>query len=140
MSRERDDSFVLEVIRDKGAPLGKTVRAMSPSDVLYVPDKEELDLLLEHYGTGDLERMVSDSPFARRWYVEKIRPALRYYCARFQVPVPDWLESDDEYTAMEPAAMKELFGATALSPREFVPLAGSADPEQVPTAPPGGEE
>jgi hypothetical protein len=128
VSRERDDHFVLEVIPDKGAPLGKTVRAVSPSDVLYVPDKEELDLLLEHYGTGDLEQMVSDSPFARRWYVEKIRPALRYYCARFSVPPPDWLAQDEEFTEMDEAQMKEIFGVSQLRPREFAPLTSMVGP------------
>ena len=50
--------------------------------------------------------------------MEYIRPALRYFCMKFDVEIPDWLEAEDHYGHGdgEKEQMMELFGVPKLEP------------------------
>lgn len=59
---------------------------------------------------------------ARRDYVERIRPALRWYCRCFRVRAPRWLATDKDFATMSEALRRNLFGAKPLRVREFVKM------------------
>jgi hypothetical protein len=115
MSELRDHS-IMEVIQTAS---GKRVKMTGPEQILAVDSKEELMSLLQHYSRPMIRHVVSDSDFARRQLVEKIRPALRYYCARFKVPVPKWLVNEDYYHGLPDDEKQQMFGTTHLTKREF---------------------
>ena len=119
---EHNDHFIFEHQHNPHKPGGKSIRITSPSQVLRIHDKEELEMQLKHYSRGILGLMIRNSQFARRWHVEKVRPALRYYCKKYQVKIPHWLENDDEYRHMSDEEKTRHFGTTKLSLREFTPL------------------
>lgn len=122
MSRERDDHVIMELVPSKTTKTGKAIRVTTPSQVLAVHSKEELEELLKFYSRPFIRHLTPDSHFARRWHVEKVRPALRYYCKKFGVKVPAWLENDDYYKNLPDEEKMDLFGTTTLSHREFRPL------------------
>jgi hypothetical protein len=62
-----------------------------------------------------------------------VRPALRYWCAKYGVDVPSWLQTDDYFTKqLGPEEKMEMFGTTKLIIKEFrpwkdVPMPGEDD-------------
>jgi hypothetical protein len=61
---------------------------------------------------------------ARRRHVEQVRPALRWLCRRFRVPVPPWLTvaSDVRFAKLPQREFVATFGPTRpLVIREFAP-------------------
>ena len=91
--------------------------------MVRIHDKEELEHQLDHYANPDLMSLVPDSEFARKNFVEKVRPALRYYCKKFGVTVPKWLTNDKFYTDhMSAQERQQYFGTVKLSIREFKKL------------------
>lgn len=65
--------------------------------------------------------VTPDSQRARRLHVERVRPALRWFCRAFQVRVPSWLASDNCFLELPRAEHDAMFGPAPLSIREFVP-------------------
>ena len=98
----------------------KTVEVHTPEMVLPIYNKEELEAQISHYARTLMSLTTSDTQSARRKYVELIRPALRYYCKKFSVKAPDWLQSDDLYTkTMSPNERQRHFGMAPLRVGEF---------------------
>lgn len=119
--RERDDHFIHELVSNPHSPTGKSVKVTTPSDVLKIQDKRELYAQLDHYSQPFIRLSLPNDPFARKHYVEKVRPALRYYCKKFGVKVPDWLANDDYFKNMPDDEKRDMFGTHQLSHREFEP-------------------
>lgn len=133
MAHESDDHFIFEVVNAKKSKTGKALKVSSPSDAVRIHSKEELRAQLEHYSKPFIKHVVQpNTAFARKHYVEKIRPALRFYCKKFGVKVPEWLVNDDYFKNLDDSEKQELFGTTELSHREFHPAStfGTAEIEQ----------
>jgi hypothetical protein len=122
MSVEKRDHFILEKRDVARSRSGKAVRVTSPDKVLPIHDEKELKLQLEHYSRGILKFICPNSTFARLFYVEKTRPALRFYCAKFGVAVPEWLKNEDYFLSLTEREKLDLFGTTELRPREFTKI------------------
>lgn len=95
--------------------------------VLVTPDKimrgsinskEDLKRELQRYSHNIVSK-IGRTRGIRRFYMEKIRPALRWYCRKYQVPVPLWLEGHGPYENLPPEEHNELFGDGDLSAQEF---------------------
>ena len=123
--RERNDHVMSELVDCPQSSTGKTLKITSPSKVLPIHTVRELHAQLDHYsrGGGKMPNLTSpDSAFARKFYVEKIRPALRYYCKKFGVKVPAWLADDDHFKNLPDAEKVAMFGTHKLNHQEFQPL------------------
>ena len=132
MTTERKDHVMLTVRNDKQSMRGKTLAITRPDQILHITDKQELDAQLEHYSRPFLTHLLPDTTFARRHHLLYVRPALRYYCARFGVKVPSWLENDDAYEQLPDDEKVKLFGTTKLRYNgKFAPLNKPATRGQV---------
>lgn len=128
--------FILE-IDDAGD--GPSLHVLTPASVLVVLDGDDLESKLAAFSDPIANGVVRNSPRGRRWYVEKILPALRYYCDKYEVDVPDWLASDNHWKGMAEDEQEHLFGPGELRLREFMP-ANCADIAVVRDEPDEGEQ
>lgn len=113
----REDFFQAYIVPGKGEK--PTLMMLTPSMVLHVPDRDELEHQLEYYNTLFISQVGAQEPQARRWYVEHMRPCLRYWCHKFGKEIPSWLENEETYTEMPDDQKQELFGTTELEIQEF---------------------
>lgn len=116
------DYMILEV--SNGKP-----RVTTLPQALDVHSKDELQAQLKHWSKGSgpmfLRNLLPKADNPRKValnYFQKIRPALRAYCAKYGVKVPKWLATDAQYTSMQDSEKLALFGTTKLVIREFKPL------------------
>ncbi len=101
----------------------KGIEAHTPEKVLPIHDKKELEAQLKHYAKFLLTLTTANTVAARRKYVELVRPALRYYCKKFNVQAPQWLANDDYFTkTMDTAMRQKMFGTRPLRIGEFQKL------------------
>lgn len=111
-----------------GKPVVRRVK-----DAVNIQNVDELKAQLKHYSKGaggplfirnllPPQQDVRSMQLVARNYVEYVRPALRFYCNKYGVDIPDWLKTDNVYTTMAKQDMLSLFGVTELSSREFSPL------------------
>lgn len=114
----RDSYFMLDVVEDEGGGIHVT----TPSSVLMIHNAEELEERLEAFSDPIKNGVVKNTPKERRWYVEKILPALRFYCDRFEVDKPDWLATNGHWERMSDEEKQQLFGPEPLKMREFAPV------------------
>ncbi len=98
------------------------VEYVKPEAIVKVRSKRELEKLLEWYSYPFIKHRVPDNPKARRRYVERVRPALRWFCAKFEVPVPEWLKGNAHYEDMAPDEFEDFFGPGPFRVREFEPF------------------
>lgn len=120
--QERQTHAHMELVDDPTRPTGKSPKITMPKDVVEIRSKEELQAQLKHYNKPFVSHVVGDSKAARLNYIERLRPALRYYCAKFGVAVPKWLANDDFYLKMTDSQKLHLFGTTELKVKEFKKL------------------
>jgi hypothetical protein len=118
MKHEREDHVIAELVPDPKSRHGLSPKLTLPTDVLHIESREELEAHLRHFSRPFLKHLHA-TPFARRNHVEKIRPALRYYCKKFGVELPDWLKDDSYYTDLPDHEKRDLFGTHQLNIREF---------------------
>lgn len=97
----------------------KKLKLLTPSMVVHIGSPDELKLQLDHYRKPLLRELVPNDPKARKNLVEHIRPALRYWCAKFGVEVPDWLQDEKQFVEMSPEDKKATFGTDTLVIKEF---------------------
>lgn len=116
----RDDYFMLDIVDDAEGP---ALHVTTPASVLVVHDVDDLQQKLEAYSDPIDSGAVKNTPQARRWFVEKTLPALRFYCDRIGVPQPDWLATNGHWERMSDQDKQRLFGPEPLKLREFAPVA-----------------
>jgi hypothetical protein len=119
MKREKQDHAIFELVKHPSDKSGHGVKVTTPDAVMRCPNKDELEEQLKHYAHPFIKHVCPDSTFARKFYVEKVRPALRYYCKKFSVKVPEWLKDDKKYLDMDDDQKTDLFGTRELNVREF---------------------
>ncbi len=111
--------FILEIDDDGGSP---SLHALTPAAVLIVLDVRDLEKKLREFSDPVRNGVVVNSPRGRRWYVEKILPALRFYCGKYATEVPGWLVGNNHWEEMPVPDQELLFGPGALRFREFAPV------------------
>ena len=116
----RDDYFMLDITDDGGDP---ALHVTTPASVLVISSVEQLQERLTAFSDPIKNKVVKNTTKARRWYVEKILPALRYYCDRLGVPQPPWLATNGHWERMTDEEKKRLFGPEPLKMRDFAPVA-----------------
>lgn len=118
MATSNDSFFLLDVDDDVNGPV---IHALTPSSVMVVHDADDLQRKLEQFEDPHSDA-IPKSKEGRRWYVERVRPALRFYCKRYGVDVPDWLSSDEQWEVMSEEEKLAKFGRTDLKVRDFMKL------------------
>lgn len=100
----------LETVVDKGP--------WSPALVLPVETRAELNAQLDFYGVPFFRFA---QPYERKFYMENLRPALRYYCLKYAVDIPEWLEEETHFGHGDGEAeeMMEMFGVPQLDPSNW---------------------
>lgn len=93
-----------------------------PESILKIRTKEQLLATLDHFSKPFIKHTVPDSPLARRRYVEQVRPALRWFCKKFGVNIPSWLQGNAHYDQLSPEEHEQSFGKEPLNVREFEEL------------------
>ncbi len=83
----------------------------SPADVIPVDSRAELQAQLDFYG---IPLFRFDQTFERRFFMENVRPALRYYCLKLGVDVPEWLADETHFGHGD--GDEEMFGPGPLDP------------------------
>lgn len=110
--------FILEI--DDGED-GPSLHALTPAAVVVVLGPDDLRAKLDAFSDPVRNGVVRNAPRDRRWYVEKILPALRFYCGKYDLEVPDWLVGNNHWEGMSPEEQERLFGPGELRFREFRP-------------------
>lgn len=116
MNNGDDSYFILEVVDEDGSP---TICAFTPPQVLVIKDDADLRAKLEQYVDPFTSKTLPNTKDAHRWYVEKIRPALRYYCSKLGVDAPEWLSNDGQWVDLPDDELEDVFGTKTLKLREF---------------------
>jgi len=111
--------FILEVDDGDGGP---SIHALTPASVLVVLGPDDLGRKLEAFSDPVRNGAVRNAPVDRRWYVEKVLPALRFYCHKYDVEVPAWLVGNNHWEGMTSEEQAWLFGPGELRFREFSPV------------------
>lgn len=92
----------------------------TPESILpHVKNKDALLKTLAYHSNPFIKHHTLDSPLSRRHHVEKVRPAMRWFCKKYGVNVPSWLEGNMHYDELPPDEHEELFGKEPLKVREF---------------------
>lgn len=118
MERTKDkQAWIMKPMMKQDGSQG--LQVVYPHDILDIHDDKKLKGLLDYYSNPMFSSVVGDSPRSRLFYVEKIRPALRYFCKRYGVDIPDWLEKDDEFTGLPQKEKVKLFGTADIPIVEF---------------------
>jgi hypothetical protein len=100
--------------RDRAGKL-HFVRPVSPNEIVSVETEGDIIHLFKRYSPTQWKRTARSSEHRRR-YVELVRPALRFYCHKFRIPVPDWLTDESQFLALSRADQVRLFGRGLLHP------------------------
>lgn len=91
-----------------------------PESILpSIKSKEDLKAALDYYAHPFIKSTSHDSTFSRRHVVEKVRPALRWFCKKYGENVPSWLEGNRHYDEIPKEEHEALFGEGPLKVREF---------------------
>lgn len=114
----REDHFMLDIVEEEGGGIHVT----TPSSVLMIHNADELSERLQAFSDPIKNKVIKNTAKDRRWYVEKILPALRFYCDRFDVEQPDWLSTNGHWDRMSDEEKQQLFGPAPLKMREFAPV------------------
>jgi hypothetical protein len=92
----------------------------TPESILpKVRNKEDLLATMQGHANPFIKMHTVDSPEARRHHVEKVRPAMRWFCKKFGVNIPSWLEGNAHYDELPKEESESLFGEGPLKTREF---------------------
>ena len=92
----------------------------SPDDVLPgVHSKYDLQHALDFYGHPFVHGRLPEGKHAQRWYVTRVRPALRWFCNKYDVHVPKWLKENGIYDLMTEEERIEHYGRPDLEVKEF---------------------
>lgn len=113
---EHEDSKHIHIDFRKDDKGKVRARLAFPHDYVKVKNKKDLKSVLEQFGHHVAWwTLLPNSTFARRNFVERVRPAIRYYCEKYQVEIPGWLANDKQFEELPPSKKKELFGKEDIS-------------------------
>lgn len=107
--------FILEI--DDSAD-ESVISVLTPYSVIVVTSVDDLERKLRDFA-DPIPGAVKNTRRGRRWYVEKILPALRYFCRKYQVDPPDWLADVGRWRDLSKGDSERLFGPGELRLREF---------------------
>lgn len=110
--------FILEIDDSGGEP---SLHVLTPASVLVVLGRADLEHKLHAFSDPIRSGAVRNTVRGRRWYVEKILPALRYYCGKYEVDQPEWLVGNNHWIGMSERERERLFGPGELRFRDFLP-------------------
>lgn len=96
-----------------------TIRTVFPDEVVRPADAEELKELLQQYTQPRIDSMVKGDPAHRLHYIQRIRPALRYFCKKFGMPIPRALEGNGAWGGLPRESCLKTFGVPYLRVLEF---------------------
>jgi len=113
------DVFQLDITENSDGPC---LHVVTPASVLVIHTADELNDMLDKFSDPITNKVVKNTSKDRRWYVEKILPALRFYCDRFGVDKPGWLATNGHWLRMSDVEKCSLFGGGSLKYREFAPV------------------
>lgn len=111
----RDSVFMLDVADDG-------LHVTTPASVLSIHSADELRQKLDAYSDPIKNKAIKNTAKDRRWYVEKILPALRFFCERYDVEVPGWLATNGHWDRLGEDEKVRLFGPEPIKMREFAPV------------------
>jgi hypothetical protein len=91
-----------------------------PDDILPgVHSKEDLAPALDFFGHPFVDRLLPKTKHAQRWHITRVRPALRWFCNKYEVDVPPWLKGNGVYDNMTDEERQEVYGQPELAVSEF---------------------
>lgn len=97
-------------------------RFQFPHQIIDVRSKRDLDRALEHYRHPFPMMEGSEHPknvHAMRYMIERVFPALRWFCRVYNEDVPSWLEGNGWADGISTEDHKRFFGEKPLDVREF---------------------
>lgn len=107
----------------------------TPESILpHVTSKKALEGSLEYHSNPHIKMHTLDDPKARRQHVEQVRPALRWFCKKYGMNIPTWLEGNMHYDELPPEQFAEMFGEGPLNTREFEEHSTEPENPEVPGA------
>lgn len=115
----RDDYFMLDIVGDEDPALHVT----TPASVFVIGDANQLQEKLDAFSDPIKNGAIKNTEKDRRWYVEKVLPALRFYCDRLGVKQPDWLATNGHWMRMTDEEKQRLFGPEPIKLRDFQQVA-----------------
>ena len=122
------DYHAVEAFHDhNGKP--QNIQFHSPNTILpNINSPEDVQTLVDYYSHDVYwQDTLPDDTFARCWYVEKIRPALRYYCQKFGIQIPAWLTNEDRYKNLPESQKSKLFGKSNIVPIVFKKMSSAPE-------------
>lgn len=84
-----------------------------PYDIVKVRRKEDLETALDHYGHPFPMMAAANTeknPYAMRYTLEWVFPALRWFCKAYGHDVPSWLQGNGWAEGLSSKAFKRMFG------------------------------
>lgn len=92
----------------------------TPDDILPgVHSQEDLQAALDFYSNPFVHSLLPDGKHAQRWHVTRVRPALRWFCKKYDTDVPEWLKGNGVYDNMNEEERQDLYGQPELDVMEF---------------------
>lgn len=98
------------------------LHVVTPASVMSIHDADELRQKLDAYSDPIKNKAIKNTTEDRRWYVEKILPALRFFCDRYGVDQPGWLATNGHWDRLSGDEKVRLFGPEPIKMREFAPV------------------
>lgn len=120
--------------REEGDPEIYTPEKVLPN----INSRKELEAMLNWYAKPSLFMMGLDNVTARRHFIERTRPALRWYCKHLSEPAPRWL-NDDNLPEWSEEERTKLFGDKPLHVVEFERRGPPAAQDMKPQGKPQGK-
>jgi hypothetical protein len=97
-----------------------SITLYKPEDIVPgIESADDLAKAMDFFKHPFVFQRIPPTKHARRWFVVKVRPALRWFCKMYQQDVPPWLNGNGIYDAMSPEERQEIFGQPELTVQEF---------------------
>lgn len=108
-----------------------------PEDVLPgVHSLEDTQAALDYYAHPFIDNALPQGKHARRWHVTRVRPALRWFCKKYEIEQPTWLKGNGIYDNMTEEERTAHYGQPELLVNDFddedAPPEDHEDPDQKP--------
>lgn len=106
-----------------------------PEDVIPgVHSATDTQAALDFYANPFIHGHLPDGKHPQRWHVQRTRPALRWFCKKYNLEVPPWLKGNGIYDNMTEEERQEHYGQPELLVNDFddedAPPEDHEDPDQ----------